>query len=376
MRHVLLVHGINSNGDWQDDVARVLRPHFEPVKIKYRHYRWLGASKILLEPWALILLGLPIYFVGSRYLPGWVALGMALLVGVIAAYFAAPLRRRSALKSWVRQASPHIAFGRPHIIAHSFGTYLTGWALNKIPAVRARRVVLVGCVLNARFNWKALKTSKPDAFEAIRNDWTNQDQVVRLGRLIEWEIPDFGRAGLTGFVPEKSWVHSVDSPALACGSCGKPPDAPIHNFDCSGLGHSDPFLGGAHAARFWLPFLWGFDAAEYGELQDCCESASDLFENGHVQELQVVEDELLNSDWKWAGCKLVDYLRNIVANHNKLGNRNPVEIVGRATRLFWQTMERGRQAAESGKPEEQRWKAFLRPEQAAIEAIEQVISAP
>jgi hypothetical protein len=230
--------------------------------------------------------------------------------------------------------------------------------------------------VNAGFDWKKLKENKPDVFEAVRNDWTSQDQVVRLGKLIEWRIPDFGHAGLTGFTPVPSWVHSVASPSLACPSCGNPPDALIHNFDCSGLGHCDSFLGGAHAARFWLPFLWGLDAAEYGDLLDCCESASELLENGHLRELKVVEDELLNSDWKWARRKLADYMQDIVVNHKKLAGRNPLEIVGRATRLFWQTMERGRQAAESGKPEDERWIAFLRPEQAAIEAIEQVISGP
>jgi hypothetical protein len=135
-------------------------------------------------------------------------------------------------------------------------------------------------------------------------------------------------------------------------------------------------LGGAHAARFWLPFLWGLDAAEYGELLDCSEAASDLFENAHLQELKVVEDELLNSDWKWARGRPVDYMLRIVKDHKKLGGRNPIEIVGRAARLFWQTMELGRQAAESRKPEAERWITFLRPERAAIEAIEQVISGP
>lgn len=376
MRRVLLIHGINSNGKWRDDVARVLRAHFDPIPIKYWHYRWFGATKLLLEPWAVILLALLVYFVGARYLASWMALALGLLVGFVLAMLASPLRRKWALESVVRQASPSLSFGRPHIIAHSFGTYLTIWALKKIAAVRARRIVLVGCVVNAEFDWKGLNEGKPDVFEAIRNDWTNQDQVVRLGRLLEWRIPDFGRAGLTGFTPLTSWVHSVSNPYSACSSCTGPDDVPIHNFNCSGLGHSDSFLGGAHAARFWLPFLWGLDAAEFGELLDCSESASELLANGHLHELEVVEDELENSYWKWAGGKLVDYMKEIVVHHPKLGGRDPDEIVGRATRLFWQTMERARQAAESGKPEDERWIAFLRPEQAAIKATEEVISGP
>jgi hypothetical protein len=345
--------------------------------VKYRHYRWFGAPKLVLEPWVLIVLGVSIYFLASLYLPGWRALGIALLSGVSAAYLSAPFRRRLALRSLVRQGSRYFEFGRPHIIAHSFGTYLTGSALTNIPAVRARRIVLVGCVLNARFDWRGVKARNPAAFEAVRNDWTNKDQVVRLARLIEWRIPDFGRSGLTGFVTEPSWVHNVSSPYLACGSCGRDPDAPIHNFDCSGLGHSDSFLGGAHAARFWLPFLWGFNPQEYGDLLDCCEAAAYSFENGNLHDLQIAEEELLSRPWEWAhGDLLPDYLTNIVKNHKKLGSRQPDEIVGRVEVLFWQTMERGRQAAVSGESAEQRWIAFLRPERAASEAIDQIISAP
>ena len=69
MRQVLLVHGINSNGDWQDAVEHVLDPHFEVVKIRYWQYRWLGAFKLVLEPWALILAGAAIYFLATRFLP-------------------------------------------------------------------------------------------------------------------------------------------------------------------------------------------------------------------------------------------------------------------------------------------------------------------
>ena len=377
MRQVLLVHGINSNGSWQEDVARVLRPHFEPVLLKYRHYRWFGASKLVLEPWALIVLGLAIYFLGYRYLPAWLALSIALLIGVGVAYLVAPFRRKLARNSLVRQATRSFEFGRPHIIAHSFGTYLTGLLLRDIAAVRVRRIVLVGCVLNARFDWRGLKGRKPEVFEAVRNDWTSKDQVVRLAGLIEWRIPDFGRAGWTGFVTDPSWVHSVGSPYLACGSCEQDPKAPIHNFDCSGLGHSDSFLGGAHTARFWLPFLWGFDPKEYGDLLDCCESAAYSFENGNQHDLQIAEEELLRTDWEWThGRLLPDYLNDLVKKHKKLGSRQPDEIIGRVVVLFWQTIERGRQAAVSGKPSEERWITFLRPERAASEAIEQVVSAP
>src|SRR5262249_343279 len=159
-------------------------------------------------------------------------------------------------------------------------------------------------------------------------------------------------------------------------SCHEDPAAPIHNFDCSGLGHSDSFLGGAHAARYWLPFLWAFDSKEYGELLDCCEAAAYAFENNMQHELKVAEDELLNTNWTWARGTLADYLAGIVKAHPKLGNREPAEIGGRAARLFWQLIDRGRQAALTGKRSEERWIVFLRPERAASEAVEQIVSAP
>jgi len=66
-RQVLLVHGINSTGGWQKDVGRVLDPHFHVVSVKYWHYRWLARGlKLLLEPWALVLIGVPVYLLAVQ----------------------------------------------------------------------------------------------------------------------------------------------------------------------------------------------------------------------------------------------------------------------------------------------------------------------
>ena len=100
MRRVLLIHGINSNGKWRDDVACVLRAHFDPIPIKYWHYRWFGATKLLLEPWALILLALLIYFVGARYLAAWMALALGLLVGIKLAMGPVPYGGNGPLRVW------------------------------------------------------------------------------------------------------------------------------------------------------------------------------------------------------------------------------------------------------------------------------------
>lgn len=246
-----------------------------------------------------------------------------------------------------------------------------------IPAVQARRIVLVGCVLSGNFSWRKLKEQKPDAFDAVRNDWTSKDGVVRLASIIERKIPDFGHAGLTGFDPDPGWVHSVGSPNLTCSSCSADSDVPIHNFDCSGLGHSDSFLGRAHAARFWLPFLWGYSSKQYGELLDCCEAANYAFEHGDQHDVSISEDELLGTGWEWThGKTLEEFFTDLIEKHPKRNGRAVSELLGRVTALFWTTIERGRQAAVSGDSAQQKWIVYLHPVQAASDAIDKVLSAP
>lgn len=99
------------------------------------------------------------------------------------------------------------------------------------------------------------------------------------------------------------------------------PGALGQNIDCSGLGHSDAFVGPAHAARFWLPFLWGIDPAGYGLLLDFCESAADQQELGNINRLIVVEDELLSSEWRWADRKT---LKNYIADLAQADRRRAV----------------------------------------------------
>src|SRR5438045_7935334 len=146
--HLLLVHGINSNRKLQKAIGRVFEPHFHVVKIRYWQYRWFGATKLALEPWAFIIFSVGILWLTSRYISMWMAIALAVVCGVLLAFFAAPKRRERALRSWVKKASPYTQYSRPHIIAHSFGSYLTGSALKTFPAVLARRIVFVGCVLD------------------------------------------------------------------------------------------------------------------------------------------------------------------------------------------------------------------------------------
>jgi pimeloyl-ACP methyl ester carboxylesterase len=376
MRQVLLAHGINSNGDWQNAVGHVLEPHFEVVKIRFWQYRGLGAFKLVFEPWALILVGAVTYFLAAHVIPIWLAIVCGVVGGMTAAYLTAPIRRRMTMKRFVKEGGKSLGVTRPHIIAHSFGTLLTGWVLKSFPGVKARRIVLVGCVLREDFNWLDIYTRKTNAFDAIRNEWTNQDSVVKLAGLIRRRIPDFGQAGLTGFTPVPNWIHSVASPDFDCVPCTGKPDALIHNYDCSGLGHSDAFIGAIHASRYWLPFLWARSPQEYGDLLDCCEAAAEAFENSNTHDLKIAEDELLVTEWEWTyGQKFEDYLVNLIKIHPNLRGRSANDLAGRAAGLFWRRMELARRAAASDDGGSQKLIKYLRPELAATAAIEDALAA-
>jgi hypothetical protein len=132
--------------------------------------------------------------------------------------------------------------------------------------------------------------------------------------------------------------------------------------------------------RFWLPYLWGLESAEYGVLLDLCESAADLHTVGDVRRLTVVEDELLNRPWRWAGgLTLKGYIDYLAGNHPRLGARTLDEMVGRIARVFWQTVERARAARTNqalNDPSEDHWLLYLYPWQAVTYAVEQVLSSP
>jgi hypothetical protein len=128
---VLTIHGIESSGDWQEDIARAFAPHFECKTIKYPHYRWVGPVKLLLEPYAFLLFGVICAVVLFRVNPssrvGWLTLAMLFFIAYLATYW----RRSCAFNHVLQQVSN---YARPddqsetHLIAHSLGTFLMGRA--------------------------------------------------------------------------------------------------------------------------------------------------------------------------------------------------------------------------------------------------------
>jgi len=162
---VVMIHGIRTDARWQDQVGGVLRaadPRINPVPIGYG---FLDVFRFVL-PFCLI----------RRSLIKEVADDLDTL---------------SQTKS-----TTHLS-----IIAHSFGTYLTAYALRKATNVRVHRLILCGSVVPRLFPWKKLQsrlevidtTNYPNA--RVINDYGWRDVWPVLAQTITWGYGSSGRFG-------------------------------------------------------------------------------------------------------------------------------------------------------------------------------------
>src|SRR5712691_5829960 len=129
---VITIHGVCSSGKWQDDIGAVLEPHFEHVPIRYDDYRSLGRVKLVFEPSILLVAAalIPLY----KFLNVG-AIGPTLAL-VLLAHVGSYVRRRRLLNAFKRHIDPSICFGgQPHLIAHSFGTFVALKSLKRDTSV-------------------------------------------------------------------------------------------------------------------------------------------------------------------------------------------------------------------------------------------------
>jgi len=180
---VLTIHGIESSGDWQEDVARTFAPHFACKTIKYPHYRWLGPLKLLLEPFVFFILGtiaaVLLFVMKYSSRTGWIVFLSLFFIAYLASY----ARRSCAFNHVLKQVSFYANAddqSETHLIAHSLGTYLMGLALRKRANIHLGRIVLVGCVLPRSFPWKTLTALSGTGYRFIdiRNEVGRKDIVV------------------------------------------------------------------------------------------------------------------------------------------------------------------------------------------------------
>jgi hypothetical protein len=115
----------------------------------------------------------------------------------------------------------------PSIAAHSFGTYILGYALQRYPYLKFDKVILCGSILPRKFCWKRILVR--GQVKAVKNEYGVQDFWVRHAK---WLIKDAGPSGYCGF--ETDCEEVIQDQFL--------------------YGHSEYLVKG-HMEAFWIPFL-------------------------------------------------------------------------------------------------------------------------
>jgi hypothetical protein len=115
----------------------------------------------------------------------------------------------------------------PSVTAHSFGTYILGYALLRYEYIRFNKVILCGSILPRDFPWD--KLIERGQVQAVRNEYGVKDfWANRVGQF----VPNTGRSGSVGFL--------CSSPRL---------DQQKFNYT-----HSEYFETG-HMREYWIRFL-------------------------------------------------------------------------------------------------------------------------
>ncbi|HTK30702.1 MAG TPA: hypothetical protein VL332_01970 [Candidatus Saccharimonadaceae bacterium] len=391
-RALLLIHGIESTGDWFEPIVDVCEPHFECIGVKYTQYLHWGWAKLPCLSWLLLLPLLPAPIVGILFLlhrlghAGPVLLVGALVLALTAGVFAIlEIQRRASVLRLIKQRYDQTARQGepPHVVAHSLGTYVMGRILRKWPDVRYERVVYVGSPLPRDF-WNEVIDSKRVGH--VRNEVGKMDLVVRLTGVLTRVMPGFGDAGWFGFSLPADRVHALadDGSCVICESSSGG-GAFIHNASVGEFTHGDAFIGPGYAERFWLPFLWGISGADYTEFRDTCVRAARLEDEGNWPELQDVESTLRSRTWRLWQCtpqSLNDYVGRYLlgwqhSHGRSLTDKQVQEVVDVALRLTWRAVAQAMEERRLPIRESRRESVLVRvrPLQAVRCAVESALEA-
>ncbi len=404
-QRIVTVHGINTEGEWQASVKRVLEPHFECVPFKYDEYRRRGELLLLLSSWKFVLAVWVIAAVAIwmlfRHLVLFAIPMLALAACVAACCVWKHFSKRKALSNrfaeWLSSLEEKDGPPPPHVIAHSFGTFLTGHALG-LPATTFRSAVLTGCVLSAKFEWKELIESKQVA--EVRNEVGKRDGVAWLAGIAYWMIPDLGNAGWAGFKSKDGSVHDCKRAFGPCDPCRTGARAMVHNIIISKFTHSDHFILPGHARKLWLPFLWGLDLNEYRlfverclwavryekEMRECYgdswykrampDDPLILFEAELHEWRWQCADWLYDAERTWRGKTLREFLEEhftLLLDYGAPAGQSLPGLVDRAVRQVWQEVWKA-DAARRKNQSDRKTVLALHPNVAARRAAEWILA--
>lgn len=171
IRWAVVIHGMNTRGPWQEDLVWRLS-HIKKYAIPVYVYKY-----------GLVRIGVTLGFLQK--------LKVNKLV--------------KQLRNISKAADPGHSGLRPHVIAHSFGTWLIAHALKEHPDIKIGRLILLGSIVRPDFDWMKLINDKQ--VEAILNHTAGKDKPVRFSQLF---IPDSGPGGRVGFLEEE--VINIRSP--------------------------------------------------------------------------------------------------------------------------------------------------------------------
>jgi pimeloyl-ACP methyl ester carboxylesterase len=199
---ILLIHGMNTTGDWQQRIAFIqgLMGESSPF-FSYKY----GIKRI--EPF----------------------------FGVLQKW-----RTRRFLREYRQarmEAEQHGVTGPPDVIAHSFGTLIIGRALRADPSVKFGRVLLCGSILPPNFEWS--QYFREDRALTVLNHFGGKDFWAKIAVRA---IPNSGPSGRIGFVESST--------------C---PDR-LFNVRYPAYHHSDffePRFFETHFKILWRPYFWG-----------------------------------------------------------------------------------------------------------------------
>lgn len=368
---VVTVHGLNSDGKWQEAIDRALTPFFKCVAIRYPQYRRFGVTKLFSDPY---LLAAATGVIGALCWFQLIGLPTAIILAIVAliiGYAIANRRRRAALETVRIQLSDTQLVGeRPHAIAHSLGSYLLCTAMKRWLEIRFRRIVLSGCVLSRTFDWEGHRRCNESSFDSVRNEMGN-DGVARAAVYLQGLVPGLGHAGFKGFVGTDSFVHTTLSPNATCVMCSTSVGR-VHNVMHGDLGHNDPFVAAQQRAEaLWLPVLWGIEPIEYQKFLELCAEIRTA-DDGAASNLV---NELRTRRWSWLQGESLDvYNRTRIRvmlekGQVEISDDRLMELVDTAAVTLWQDVERAKQARLSGSKEE-REIAALYPKWAVGRAID------
>jgi hypothetical protein len=82
----------------------------------------------------------------------------------------------------------------PSVVAHSFGTYILGYALLRFDTIRFDKVILCGSILPVDFPWDKLIAR--GQVQAVRHEYGIRDPWVKR---VRWFVRGTGPSGATGF---------------------------------------------------------------------------------------------------------------------------------------------------------------------------------